>query len=97
MHPAAECCPVCEGELGPEPVSGLGTVFTFTINFHEYNPAVPPPYAIGIVELDEQPDLRLLTNVVNCEPDELQCGMPVRVLFEQHGDVFVPVFEPVTA
>jgi hypothetical protein len=27
----------------------------------------------------------------------LQRAMPVRVLFELHGDVFVPVFEPAPA
>lgn len=94
VHPPVERCPVCAGALVPEPVSGRGTIFTFTVNFHEYNPAVPPPYVIAIVELDEQADLRLPTNIVSCEPDQLRCGLAVRVRFEQHGEVFVPVFEP---
>jgi uncharacterized protein len=50
---------------------------------------------IAIVELDEQSDLRLPTNIVRCDPDALECGLPVRVLFERNGKVFVPVFEPV--
>ena len=40
-------------------MSGAGTVFTFTVNGHPFNPAVPPPYVIAIVELVEQADLRL--------------------------------------
>ena len=87
-------CPDCEGALAPEPVSGRGTVFTFTVNDQPFNPKVPLPYVIAIVELAEQPDLRIPTNIVGCEPDEVRCGMPVRVLFEQHGELFVPLFEP---
>jgi uncharacterized OB-fold protein len=64
------------------------------VNHHLFNPEVSVPYLIAIVELLEQDDLRMPTNIVNCPPDEVAIGMPVRVLFEQQGDVFVPVFEP---
>ncbi len=94
VHPPTGRCTDCGGELAPEPVSGKGTVFTFTVNEHPFNPAVSLPYVIAIVELDEQPDLRLPTNIVNCDLDRVSCGMPVHVLFEQHGEFFVPVFEP---
>jgi uncharacterized OB-fold protein len=94
VHPPTGRCTDCGGELAPEPVTGKGTVFTFTVNEHPFNPAVPPPYVIAIVELDEQPDLRLPTNIVNCDLDRVSCGMLVHVLFEQHGEFFVPVFEP---
>ena len=46
------------------------------------------------VELVEQAELRLLTNVINCSPDDLEIGMPVRVVFEERGEIFVPLFEP---
>ncbi|BBU23689.1 hypothetical protein I553_7017 [Mycobacterium xenopi 4042] len=79
-------------------MSGRGTVLTYTVNFHPYNPAVPTPYVIAIVELAEQQGLRLATNIVDCEPDSVACGMPVEVQFEQQGTgadaVFVPVFAP---
>ena len=98
MHPpSAARCPACDGELRPEPASGDGTLFTFTQNFQQFHPDVPPPYVIGIVELAEQADLRLPANIVRGDADELRVGMPVRVLFEPHGDVFVPVFEPAPA
>jgi uncharacterized OB-fold protein len=93
LHPP-ECVSPEDGELDPVPVSGNATVFAFTVNAHPYNPAVPVPYVIAIVELDEQRDLRLPTNIVNCAPERVRIGMRVRVLFERHGDVFVPVFEP---
>lgn len=75
-------------------MSGRGTVFTFTVNHQAFRPEVPPPYVIAIVELAEQADLRIPTNLVACDPDRLTCGMPVRVCFERHGEIFVPLFEP---
>jgi hypothetical protein len=79
-------------------VSGQGTVFTYTINHQPFNPAVPVPYVIAIVELAEQADLRIAANIVDCEPDSVYVGLPVEVRFEGHdvdGDsVFVPVFAP---
>jgi uncharacterized protein len=94
VYPPVARCTECDGELHSVPVSGEGTVFTFTVNRHPYNPEIPLPYVIALVELAEHEDLRLMTNLVNCEPDDVVIGMPVRVLFEDRGEVFVPVFEP---
>jgi uncharacterized protein len=94
VHPPASVCPACGGGVRPEPVSGRGTIFTLTENFQQFHPDVPPPYVIAIVVLDEQDDLRLPTNIVDCEPAALECGTPVRVVFEQQGEVFVPLFTP---
>lgn len=94
VHPPAAACPDDGAALAPEPVSGRGTVFSFTVNHHVYNPAVPPPYVIAIVELEEQPNLRFTTNIVGCAPEAVSIDMPVTVTFEQHGEVFVPVFQP---
>lgn len=97
LPPEADC-PHCDAPLGTRAVSGDGTVFTYTVNHHPFNPAVPPPYVIAIIELAEQRDLRLAANVVDCEPDSVAIGMPVSVAFEEQpgadGPVFVPVFAP---
>ena len=98
VQPPAADCPECGGELIAHPVSGHGTVFTYTINYQPFNPAVPVPYVIAIVQLEEQADLRIATNIVDCDPDSVYIGLPVEVRFERHevdGDaVFVPVFAP---
>ena len=49
---------------------------------------------IAIVQLDEQSDLRLMTNIVGCKPEEVAINMPVRVEFREQGDAYVPVFRP---
>ncbi len=94
VFPLSEDCPECGGSTGYQTASGRGTVFTHTTNAYPYNPAVPLPYNISIVELAEQDGLRLVTNVVDCQPEDVHIGMPVHVVFEQHGDVFVPLFAP---
>jgi uncharacterized OB-fold protein len=95
IHPPSPVCPEClSRELSPEPVSGRATVATFTINHQPWNPSVPVPYVIALVEIDEQPSLRLMTNIVGCDPEEVRVGMRVRVRFAQHEDVYLPLFEP---
>ncbi|MCV7279942.1 Zn-ribbon domain-containing OB-fold protein [Mycolicibacterium flavescens] len=98
VSPPAADCPDCAGHLTPAPVSGRATVFTYTVNHQPFNPAVPVPYVIAIVELEEQPGLRLAANIVDCEPDSVRVGLPVEVAFERQPhegqDVYVPVFTP---
>jgi uncharacterized protein len=98
VSPVAPECPACDGVLESRPVSGRGTVFTYTVNHQPFNPAVPVPYVIAIVELDEQSDLRIASNIVDCEPDSVYIGLPVEVRFERQdvGDesVYMPVFVP---
>ncbi|MGE2691388.1 Zn-ribbon domain-containing OB-fold protein [Mycolicibacterium pulveris] len=98
VHPPASDCPECSGALVAQPVSGQATVFSYTVNQQPFNPAVPVPYVVAIVELVEQADLRIATNIVDCDPDSVRVGLPVEVRFERQdaGDdaVYVPVFAP---
>jgi len=100
VHPPVPLCPRDHSKrLAPEPVSGRATVATFTINHQAWMPGPPLPYVVAIVEIAEQPSVRLTTNIVNCRPEDVRIGMPVRVVFEHHpdaaGDVWLPLFEPV--
>ncbi len=97
VHPPAPSCPFCmAGKLSPEVVSGRAKVITFTLNHQRWSPLddAKVPYAIAVVELDEQKDLRLMTNIVGCAPENVRTGMTVRVTFEKADDVYLPMFEP---
>ena len=97
IHPPAPICPACLArEVVPEAASGRAHVATFTVNHQPWIPGFDPPYLVAIVELVEQPGLRLTTNLVNCALEAARIGMPVRVLFEQRDDVWIPLFEPDT-
>jgi uncharacterized OB-fold protein len=95
IHPPQPRCPICLSKsLSVAVASGLGTVFTYTVNHQLWYPNLDPPYVIAIVALDEQDGLRLTTNLVNVEPDAVEIGMRVRVTFEEYDGVWLPFFEP---
>ncbi len=95
VHPPAPLCGECLSKsLSVEAVSGRARVATFTLNYKEWVPAPDHPYVIAIVELEEDPRVRLMTNIVECAPEEVRIGMPVEVVFEEHDDVHVPLFRP---
>ena len=72
-------------------------MLTFTINHQPWMPVPELPFVLAIVGIEEQDDVRVTTNIVNCPVDDVYVGMPVTVLFEAHPDedVWLPMFEPV--
>ncbi len=97
MLPPVATCPGCGGVPQFRPVSGRGTVFTYTTNHQPFHPKIPPPNLIAVVTLAEQDDLRVMTNLINCAEDDIRVGDDVVVRFENHGEVYYPVFEPAEA
>lgn len=94
-HPPVPRCPHCGSRaLAPTPVSGRATVATYTVNRQPFMPGFDPPYVIAIVEIEEDPTVRLMTNIVGCEIDDVRIDMPVQVTFEENGEWFVPLFSP---
>lgn len=97
LHPPGPVCRRClSRDLAPTPVSGRGRVETFTVNYQQWIPG-SDPYVIAWVSLNEQPDIRLTTNLVGVEADEVHVGLDVEVFFEAVDDVHIPLFRPVTA
>ncbi len=99
VHPPSPVCPQClSRELAPAAVSGRATLLTYTVNHHPWLPGFDPPYVIAIVEIEEQVGLRLTTNLVGCDEQNIAIGMSLRARFEDLGDgVFLPLFEPASA
>ncbi|QTQ34797.1 Zn-ribbon domain-containing OB-fold protein [Aromatoleum petrolei] len=94
FHPPAPICPHCGSfEVAPRAVSGKGKVLSYTINHQAWRPDLTEPYVVAIVELAEQSGLRFVTNVVGLPAEAVHIDMPVRVRFEQHEDVWLPLFE----
>ena len=95
FHPPLPVCPSCRSRaVKLTPTSGKAVVVGFTVNHQAWLPDFPPPYVVAVVALAEDDRARLTTNIVGCEPDEVRVGMRVRVRFEQHEDVYLPLFEP---
>lgn len=106
FHPPGPACWRCRStDVAPEPVSGRATVAAFTVNRQPWIPGFEPPYIVSIVELDDEPDVRLITNVVGVPVGEVRVGLSVEVFFEEwtglSGDdasrVWIPLFRAVTS
>jgi uncharacterized OB-fold protein len=79
-----EQCPVCfSQDLEFQKVSGNGWVYAFTSVYQASHAAFQPetPYTFAIVQLDEGP--RLVTNIVDCAPEDVRCDMQVVATFEE--------------
>jgi len=93
LHPPGPVCPGClSRDLAPRQVSGFATVETYTINHQAWLAGPAMPYVIAIVSLDDCPSVRLTTNLIDCDPADVRIGDRVRVVFEQHHDVWLPLF-----
>jgi uncharacterized OB-fold protein len=101
VHLPRPVCRRCQSfELGHEVVSGRGTLYSFTETHKAFHPFFVDrvPYLLAVVELEEQPELRLLTNLVGVAEPDVEFGMPVRVAFEALSpELTIPVFEPAGA
>ena len=98
IHPPRPACPRCMSEdVGATAVSGNGSVYSFSVMHNPGNPGFDHqlPYAVVVVELDEQPGLFTIANIGNVTPAQISIGMPVRVVFERVDGVVLPQFEAV--
>ena len=96
QYPPDVCCTRCQGqEFEPGEVTGRGVIYSYAVVDRPLHAGFlnALPYVVVLVELDEQPGLRLLTNLVDV-PDgtALSCGMPVEVTYEDRGSVTLPQF-----
>jgi len=95
FHPPGPVCPHCAARAVEfTAVSGRGEVDAFTIVQRPWIPGYDTPYVVARVRLDDQRDVVLVSNVVECAPSEVRAGMAVEVVFEPRENVFVPMFRP---
>ncbi|HET9877629.1 MAG TPA: OB-fold domain-containing protein, partial [Mycobacterium sp.] len=98
IHPPQPVCRYCRGQrVGVRELSGRATLAGFTINHRFSLPGLPAPYVVAQVAISEDPRVRLTTNVVDCDPDQLELGQQLEVVFEHIEDVWLPLFRPAAA
>lgn len=90
-------CPDCFSEdVEWREADGTGVVYTYTVSRQLSGwPESDLPLVVAYVELDEGP--RLVTDLVDCAPDDVDVGDRVEVRFREteSADVSIPVFVPV--
>ncbi len=68
-------------------------MYSHTVNHYPWLSGWDVPYSVALVQLDEQSDLRLMTNIVGSDPGSIAIGDRVRVVFERCEDIWLPLFE----
>lgn len=102
-------CPACtaagedDGTLTWQPTSGRGRLFSWAVVQRPFLPAFAEmiPFVTALVALEEAPEVRIVTYVVDADPDHLEDATPLEVTFrplafptvpDRH--VVVPMFTP---
>ena len=96
VHFPSASCPQCGAlALTFEGVSGEGNVYSFVVTHHTAIPGFADrvPYVVAWIELAEQPGLRVVSDLVDCDPSQVAIGAPVRVWFDDREDgITIPRF-----
>ena len=93
IHYPRARCPDCFTETEWMETSGDGTVYSYSAAERmEGWPEDDLPLVVAYVELDEGP--RMMTNLVECRPEDVSVSDPVSVAFAatDRKDVGIPVF-----
>lgn len=94
VYPPRTNCPDCFGPLDWRAAEGTGTVYTYTVVHSPTHPSFESrvPLVVAVVELDE--GARLVTNLVGVEPEAVDVGDEVTVVFDHVDDgLALPKFE----
>jgi len=102
-YPVARCRRCGEARFAWTRMSGRGRLFSWVVVHRAFLPAFAAkvPFVAALVALDEEPAVRLATNLVDCVPEALDFDMPVRAVFRPlrfpgvEREVMAPMFVPV--
>ena len=80
-QPPRPMCPVCNSLLWDTvESSGRGIVYSYVMPQHPSMPFMEYPYIVALIELDE--GVRLVSNLCEIAPGDVEVGMPVEVFYE---------------
>lgn len=62
----------------------LGKVYSYVVSYRPFLPGFQNdcPLIIAVVELEHLPQLKIIGNVLNCSPDDIQVGLPVKMIWQ---------------
>ena len=95
FSPAAACKHCGARALEWVKSAGSGTIYSYSVVHRAPLPAFDDdvPYVVAVIRLAE--GFEMLSNVIDCDPDELFCEMPVQVVFDDvTPECTLPKFHP---
>ena len=97
MVPVPVCYNCQSFEWESEQSEGTGEVFSYTIVVHSTHPGTREvvPYNAIVVKLNDCGQMKLTSNMIECENEEIHVGMPVELVWEDTTpEVAMPRFRP---
>jgi uncharacterized OB-fold protein len=99
QHPPLERCRTCAGRTEFRAVSGDAVLYSYIVVHRAIAPGYTdrPGHLVGLVELIEQPGLRLVTQLPDLDAETACIGMPMQAQMQPlpGGGFSVPVFRSV--
>lgn len=94
--PPAPVCAACRSDEAEwQEVPGRGEVFTYTVVHRPIAAKQELPFVIAVIALEGSGGLRMISNLVDVAPEDIEIGMPVEVVWEDMSeDLAVPRFRP---
>jgi uncharacterized OB-fold protein len=98
LHFPRPLCERCHSmDVRPEQVSGRGTLYSYSVIMQASHPYFSDkvPYVIGVIDLEEEPGVRIPTGIAEASEEQLRCGMPMEVVFREITPTLtLPYFRP---
>jgi uncharacterized OB-fold protein len=95
-HPPGPACPQCHSLRSRWDLAPAGpTLFSYTVVHHPAAPVLKEavPYNVAIVAYPTPVPLRLISSVIDAEPEELRIGMALSLAWVRSADGWpLPVF-----
>ncbi len=77
-----KCLNCLKGDkLRDSTLSGRGKLYTYTVVYRS-TPDFKIPYMVGYIDF-EQEGIRVFSQLTGCQPEELQVGMAMEMVFEE--------------
>ncbi|MFN8543402.1 MAG: OB-fold domain-containing protein [Candidatus Binatia bacterium] len=95
LHPPRPMCHKCKSDdLRWEPSAGTGRIYSWVVFRREVNPLYVVPFEVVLVEMDAEKPVRMVANMLDSTPEELQFGMPVEIdFFDVTPEKVMPIFK----
>jgi uncharacterized OB-fold protein len=94
--PPAPVCPECRSwDSDWKEVPGRAEVYTYTVVHRPIAAGQRLPYVVAVVSLEDSGGVRMISNLVDVDPQQVEIGLPVELVWEDmSADLAIPRFRP---
>ncbi|MHB8439283.1 MAG: Zn-ribbon domain-containing OB-fold protein [Acidimicrobiales bacterium] len=85
-HPPGPVCPSCRSSAAHfEELNGQATLYSYTVVRQAFLAGLEVPYVVAVVEPVGGGGIRMVSNVVGIDPEDVEIGMALQVVWEDMG------------